>query len=108
MTYFKNTNSYYERLLLRCSRQKIDHHSCAKYLATYCSALIQKCSINGADDERGLEKCVQQIALKVVRRTMGFVRIVFDVLKCIQPYLTNRRETLSVRFFEISNVNLYR
>jgi len=38
---------------------------------------------------------------------MGFVRIVRDILKRIQPYLTNRRETLSVRFFEISNANLY-
>jgi len=39
---------------------------------------------------------------------MGFVRIVCDILKRIQTYLTNRRETLSVRFFEVWNVNLYK
>lgn len=39
---------------------------------------------------------------------MGFVRIVCDILKRIQPYLTNRRATLNVRFFETTNVNVYR
>lgn len=46
-----------------------------------------------------------RLPLKVVGRTIGFVRIVRDILKRIQPYLTNRRVTLSVKFFEILNVN---